>query len=229
MLRAIIFDLDGVVADSHPAHKRAWSELLASLGRIVSAQDLEYVVEGRKRDEIMRHFLGELTREQLGEYGTRKDSLFAHYSADLQPVAGVGEFLEQVRAAGIVTALASSAGRRRVEANLEQLGLAAYFQFVVTGDDVIRGKPDPALFTMAAKELRVSSEETLVCEDAVNGVQAAKAAGMKCLAITSPGREMVLKAAGADKIVRDFTHIPLDELGRLFADAAQSHAAASSG
>lgn len=227
MLRAIIFDLDGVIADSHPAHKLAWSELLSSLGRTVSPQELEYVVEGRKRDEIMRHFLGELPQEQVRECGVRKDALFRRYSADLKAIRGVREFVDGVSSAGIAIALASSAGRRRVEANLSHLGLASYFPVVVTGDDVVKGKPDPALFIMAARELNIPPYETLVCEDAVNGVQAAKAAGMKCLGIASSGdRELVLKAAGADKILRDFTQASLADLRLLFPKTAQTHAAA---
>jgi beta-phosphoglucomutase len=228
MLRAIIFDLDGVVADSHSAHKRAWGELLASLGRIVSPQELEYVVEGRKREEIMSHFLGKLSHEEASEFGIRKDALFTKYSSDLRPVHGVGEFIEEVRAAGTAIAVASSAGRKRVETNLRQLGLASHFPVVVTGDDVVKGKPDPALFSMAARELNIRPEETLVCEDAVNGVEAAKSAGMKCLAIACPGREAVLKAARADKIVADFTQVSLAELRLLFASTPQSRAAAAS-
>lgn len=225
MLGAIIFDLDGVLADSHPAHKQAWSELLSSLGLNISPEELEYVVEGRKRDEIMRHFLGKLSNEQIREYGLKKDSLFTKYSSGLQTIPGVREFVGEVHAAGIATAVASSAGRKRVEANLRQLGISDYFPVVITGDDVINGKPDPALFIKAAERLNLPSEETLVCEDAVNGVQAAKAAGMKCLAIASAGREMMLSGAGADKIIRDFSSLALDELRTLFESPERSHAA----
>jgi beta-phosphoglucomutase len=227
MLRAIIFDLDGVVAESHAAHKQAWGELLSSIGRTVSAQELEYVVEGRKRDEIMRHFLGDLSQEQIRDYGIRKDASFRKYSADLKAVRGVREFIDGISSTRIAMALASSAGRKRVESNLRQLGLTSHFQVVITGDDVVKGKPDPALFIMAASELNIPTHETLVCEDAVNGIQAAKAAGMKCLGIASSGeRELVLKAAGADKILRDFTQASLADLRLLFSTAAQLHAAA---
>jgi beta-phosphoglucomutase len=124
--------------------------------------------------------------------------------------------------------LASSAGRKRVEANLRQLGLTAYFQAVISGDDVVKGKPNPALFLMAADALKVSPREALVCEDAVNGVQAAKAAGMRCLAIAScRERETMLKAAGADQVASDFTCVSLHDLRTLFAVGEQSHAAAA--
>lgn len=225
MLRAIIFDLDGVVAESHPAHKQAWGELLISLGRTVSPQELDYVVEGRKRDEILRHFLGQLDEQQIRDYGMKKDCLFSRHSAHLKPVPGVCEFIQQVQDAGLGIALASSAGRKRVESNLRQLGLFHYFKILITGDDVVRGKPDPALFNIAAHKLNVSACETLVCEDAVNGVQAAKTAGMKCLAIASPGRAEVLKATGADKVAPDFTNVSLHELRLLFAAPGASYAA----
>ncbi len=226
MLRAIIFDLDGVIADSHPTHKQAWSELLSSLGQNISPEQLEYVVEGRKRDEILRHFLGKLSNEQIREYGLKKDSLFMKYSSGLQTIPGVREFIAEVHASRTAMAVASSAGPKRVEANLRQLGISDYFPVVITGDDVINGKPDPALFIKAAERLNVSAGETLVCEDAVNGVQAAKTAGMKCLAIASPGREMMLSAAGADKVIGDFSRLSLHELRMLFESPGRSHAAA---
>lgn len=225
MLRTIIFDLDGVLADSHPAHKKAWGELLGSVGQTVSAQELEYVVEGRKRDEIMRHFLGELSNEQIREYGLKKDSLFAKYSSDLQPIAGVRNFINAVHTAGIAMAVASSAGRKRVESNLRHLKLSQFFSAVITGDDVIKGKPDPALFIQAEERLNIAPEGILVCEDAVNGVQAAKAAGMKCLGIASAAREVLLKAAGADRIACDFTKVSLADVESLFDSHRRSHTA----
>lgn len=225
MLRAIIFDLDGVVADSHPAHKQAWSELLSSLGRTISPEQLEYVVEGRKRDEILRHFVGALSEEHIREYGRRKDSLFKKYSSDLKLVPGVREFIQEAHSANIAIGLASSAGRNRVESNLRQLGIADYFQVAITGDDVVQGKPDPALFIKAAEGLNIPREGVLVCEDAVNGVHAAKAAGMRCLGIASPGREVALEAAGADTIVRDFRNVSLRDLAVLFEPHSRSYTA----
>ena len=80
-----------------------------------------------------------------------------------------------------------------------------------------KGKPDPAIFCRAAEAMGVSPSGILVCEDAVNGVQAAKRAGMKCLGIAAPDRALLLYKAGADKIAADFTEVRLDELRGLFA------------
>jgi beta-phosphoglucomutase len=216
MLQGLIFDLDGVVVDSHPAHLCAWKSLLSSLGKQVPQHDLEFVLEGQKREDILRRFLGELTEEQLEDYGARKEALFKDSARDMKPVSGVLEFLQQAAAEGLPMALASSASRTRVEYTLEQFRLAESFRVIVTGSDVAKGKPDPALFQAAADGMGIEPGSILVCEDAVNGVEAAKIAGMRCLAIAANGRTPLLQKAGADKIVPDFTATSLTELRGLF-------------
>ncbi len=216
MLRAIIFDLDGVIIDSHPMHKQAWKIFLSSIGKEVTEQDLEFVVEGQKREAILRHFLGELTPQQVKHYGALKDALSKDALPELKTVSGLDRFLEQIKKSELPIALASSASRGRVEFVLDRLNLRSSFRFIVTGDDVDRGKPDPMIFRIAAEGLRVEARNILVCEDAINGVEAAKAAGMKCLAIAANGRGPILDKAGADLIVPDFTAVNLQELNKLF-------------
>jgi HAD superfamily hydrolase (TIGR01509 family) len=216
MLRAVIFDLDGVIVDSHPAHKQAWKAFLNSVGKEVTEQELEFVVEGQKRDAILRHFLGDLTLQQVKHYGALKDALLKDSLSEPKTVNGVDRFLEQIREAGLPMALASSASRSRVEFVLDRLNLKSDFQVVLTGDDVERGKPDPMIFCMTAVGLEVEACDILVCEDSVNGVEAARAAGMKCLAIAVNGRGPVLQKAGANLIAPDFTAMNLEELRQLF-------------
>src|SRR5215472_7478241 len=216
MLRGIIFDLDGVLIDSHPAHMRAWKLFLSSLGREVSDEELEVVLEGQTRDDILRHFLGELTDQQVRQYGARKEALFRNSVPEIKITAGLPEFLRQTATSGLAMALASSGSRARVEYLVKELGFREYFPAIITGDDVTTGKPDPAIFNLTAKRMGVDSREILVCEDAVNGIHAAKLAGMKCLAIATNGRGPILEKAGADKIVPDFTSVGLEELKKLF-------------
>jgi len=113
-------------------------------------------------------------------------------------------------------ALASSASRRRATYMLEQLNLKERFQVIVTGDDVKKGKPDPSIFQLAADGLEVDPAHILVCEDGVSGVEGAKAAGMKCLAIAPNGRGPLMAEAGADRVVVDFSEASLDDLRGLF-------------
>jgi HAD superfamily hydrolase (TIGR01509 family) len=219
MLRGVIFDLDGVVVDSHPAHKRAWKRLLAGLYKTITEQEMEFVVEGHKRSEILLHFLGDLTDEQIASYGELKERLFKQADLELKTIPGFDQFFQQIEDAKLACAVASSAGRARVESTLLRLNLTNRFHAVVAGDDVANGKPNPDIFHLAASRLRLSQDEVLVCEDAVNGVYAAKAAGMRCLALATQGREHLLQKAGADTVVADFSTVRLDQLQKLFTRA----------
>jgi beta-phosphoglucomutase len=216
MLRGVIFDMDGVVVDSHPAHKRAWQMLLLSLQKPVSGAELEFVVEGHKRSEILRHFLGDLTEEEAARHGAAKEKFFEGTSTEIKTIHGFDKFFQQVEDAGLICGLASSAGRSRVERTLQHLNLKRRFHTVVAGDDVTNGKPDPAIFQLAASHMQLSNSEVIVCEDAVSGVHAARKAGMKCLALATPGRAKMLLEAGADHVVPDFSHVSLGQLQHLF-------------
>lgn len=228
MLKGIIFDLDGVILDSHPAHKKAWRALLRSLGRNVSEQQLEFVLEGHKREQILRHFLGELSEEEVRRYGALKDKYFADVAHEVGPVAGVLDFVGEAEAAGLALAVGTSAGRRRTEEMLERLGLRSRLGAIITGDEVRAGKPDPAVFQTAAQALGIAAGHTLVCEDAVAGVQAAKRAGMKCLAIAANGRRALLEQAGTDWVVQDFTQTTLEKIAALFATKSIGRSACAS-
>ncbi|HET9166875.1 MAG TPA: HAD family phosphatase [Candidatus Angelobacter sp.] len=201
----MIFDLDGVIVDSHPVHRQAWKAFLQSVGKNVSEHDLEFILEGAKRDDILRHYLGELTGEQLVEYGKQKDAAFHVLGKEMHVVDGVLEFIAGLESANIPIALGSSAHRKRVEYTLEKLQLRHRFAAIVTGDDVAIGKPDPAIFHKAADAWNAPPHCILVCEDSVNGVAAAKNAGMKCLGIGNKQREPRLRSAGADQVIPNFT------------------------
>jgi beta-phosphoglucomutase len=216
MLKGIIFDLDGVIVDSHSAHKKAWRALLSSQGREVEETELDFVVEGHRREEILTHFFGELSDEQLQRYGALKRRLFAQVAHEVNAVEGVLEFVQTAVDGGLALAIGTSAGRRRAEETLKSFGLRSHFRAVITGDDVRAGKPNPAVFLRAAEGLGIAPEDLLVCEDAVFGVQAAKSAGMKCLGIAANGRRALLERAGADWVVQDFGNIRLHELQAEF-------------
>ncbi len=204
MLSAIIFDMDGVVIDSHPVHKKSWSLFLQSVGKEVSEEDLDFVLEGTKREDILRHFLGDLDADQLHEYGLRKEALFRQQAISIQPIPGVTAFIQSVTSSGLLAALASSGSKTRVHYILDHLSVKEKFRVIVTGDDVKNGKPDPSVFRLAAERLGVEPSEALVFEDAIAGVQAAKSAGMKCIGVAQGSRTQLLRAAGADRVIPDF-------------------------
>jgi HAD superfamily hydrolase (TIGR01509 family) len=216
MLGGVIFDFDGVIVDSHPVHMQAWKTFLLSKGKHVNHADLFFVREGAKREEILRHFFGELTAEQISSYGAEKDKLFQARASEVKLVRGFAEFLLQLEAVALPRAVATSGSRRRVEHALEAFNIRDRFCAVVTGNEVDKGKPDPALFLLAAQALQVEPSRILVCEDAVAGVVAAKSAGMKCIGIAANGRKSILTQAGADLVVNDFIDTSLDDVRSLF-------------
>lgn len=202
--------------DSHAAHKKAWRGLLTALGHEVDEAALEFVVEGRKRAEILRYFLGDASEEDVRRYGAWKDELFCKAAHEIKMLPRVSDFVQAAKAEGLALAVGTSAGRRRAQETLERFGLASHFAAIVTGDDVRQGKPDPAIFLRAAEGLGIAPGHLLVCEDAVPGVQAAKAAGMKCLGIAANGRRALLESTGADWVVEDFMQVSLEHVRTEF-------------
>lgn len=216
MLKGVVFDFDGVIVDSHAVHLRAWRKFLESVGTSVSEEQLQFVLDGRKRDEILCHFLGNLDSEKMLEYGHQKEQIFRSEAADVQVIKGLLTFLEDLEDAQVLLSIASSGSRSRVEFLLGRLALRQRFQVIVTGDEVDSGKPNPALFLKAAQDLHIDPSELIALEDASSGVRAAKAAGMKCVGIAQADRAPVLLDAGADHVVPDFGCLSFVELKEVF-------------
>jgi HAD superfamily hydrolase (TIGR01509 family) len=216
MIRGFVFDMDGVLIDSHPVHRRAWRRFLASVGRATTERELDFILDGRKREEILRYFFPDISPEQIAEYGIRKNEMLREIGDEMQPVPGVVGFLDELREAGIRMALATSASRHRAEVTLMELGLTGYFSLIVTGDDVDAGKPDPAIYRLAAERLQELPQHLLAVEDAVAGIKSARAASMRCMGVASEEHAYALRAAGADPVIPDFRELSVAELTLAF-------------
>jgi beta-phosphoglucomutase len=216
MLEAAIFDMDGVIVDSHPIHKKAWRKFLELQGKSASEEDLNFIMDGRKRDEILRHFLGDLSDERIRVLGHEKEQLFKEEAAELKTISGLVGFLDQLTASQIKLGVASSGSSGRVTYVLDALQLRTYFETVVTGDHVISGKPDPSIFRLACLNLRVATTNALIFEDSFSGIHAAKAAGSKCIGVATNGVVPKLLEAGADAIIPDFSAVSVDSMRQLF-------------
>ena len=212
MLRGVIFDMDGVIVDSHPTHRLAWRNFLLTVGKAVSEQDLDFILDGRKREEILRHFLGDLSAEQVEEYGNQKDDMLRVLEPAVAAVPGVLHLLGDLCDAGIKLGLATSANARRTQGTLQRLGIESCFSAIATGCDVDAGKPDPAIYRLVAERLALPPGDLLAVEDAVSGIQAARSAGMKCVAIATNGRREALLNAGALFVLPSFLDVTLSEL-----------------
>jgi len=186
-MRSAIFDMDGVLADSEPLICAAASEMFRERGLAVCAADFDpFVGAGENR------YIGGVAEKyglalDLAAAKARTYELYLQMvPGKLQVFPGAFELVTACRAAGWPCAIASSADRIKVDANLRKIGLPIEtWQAVVTAEDVERRKPDPALFLKAAGRLGVPPADCTVIEDAVNGVAAAKAAGMRCVAVAT--------------------------------------------
>jgi beta-phosphoglucomutase len=211
-LRGVIFDMDGVIVDSHSVHRQAWRLFFGTLGRQVPEAELDFILDGRKRDEILRHFLGDCRQPELEEFGRRKDCIFRQMHHEIAPVPGVVRLVHELHGNGMVLGLATSASRSRAHSTLIQLGLLDCFRAVLTGEDVLLGKPDATIYRLARERIEIAAERLLAVEDAISGIRAAVGAGIGCLGVALHELAENLTAAGAIHVVHDFESISVQDL-----------------
>jgi beta-phosphoglucomutase len=215
---AVIWDVDGTLVDTAEQHFRAWVDLCRDLGRDFTRADFAATF-GRRNPEIIRYLFGErFDAATIDDLGYRKEELYkaaARQGVSLLP--GVRELLEGLLAAGFRQAIGSSAPRGNVDLILEMTGSARFFSAIASAEDTQRGKPDPQVFLVAAEKVDVPPPRCVVMEDAVAGVQAAKAGGMKCVGVTFVGHhpDESLRRAGADLVVKTLTEVSVETVRRL--------------
>lgn len=216
---AIIWDVDGTLVDTAEQHFRAWSKLAAELNQPFTRADFAATF-GKRNPEILRQlFFPDATDERCRELGDRKEDLYRASVREegTQLLPGVAALLDGFAAAGCPQAVGSSAPPGNLDLLLGVTGIRRYFTAVVSGDDVKRGKPDPEVFLMAAAKLGASPAKCVVFEDAVAGVEAARAGGMRCVAVTFVGHHPAdkLRAAGADIVVGSLAEVTVPQVVAL--------------
>lgn len=196
MTTAVLFDVDGVLVDSLPAHFLAFQQLGEQLGVPFTREMLDRTL-GQHNGRIFPMWLGnQVASERFGDLADQKEALYRSLAAtELQAIEGAVELVKALHQAGLPLAVGSSGPRLNVELAIRVLGLAPYFDVVITGDDVTRGKPAPDIFLLAAQRLGVDPATCVVVEDAEQGVQAALAAGMRVIAVTTSLPAVRLQAA----------------------------------
>ena len=216
---AIIFDMDGVLVDSSPFHLRKWMDLLQARGIPFDEQELRMIVLGPANDVIFRRFLGDhLTPEKLSELGEELDANFRREIGPHPPaIAGVRRFIEACHIQGIAMAVASAAIANNVKFLISALGLQDYFREILAVDATTHPKPHPEIYLKTAEKLGVDSAACVVFEDSYVGIEAAKRAGMKCVAIASTfSAEDLRRETRADLILPNFEAVSLQTLHDLF-------------
>lgn len=227
-VRAVIFDMDGVLIDSHPTHRTAWRQFLSLMGKDVSEVELAFILDGHRRTEILRHFFGELEEKELQEYGRRKDEIFRGFEREIEPVRGVQDFIQDLGRRGIALAIATSASEIRTFSTIERMGLGGRFEAVITASDVAEGKPNPAVYRLACERMSLDPRHGLAFDDAGAGVIAARMAGMRCIGVASNGLSISLLKAGAEQVIPHFEGFVFDSLANSARAESRDPAATSS-
>ena len=203
----MIFDLDGVLIHSMPMHLLAWRRYLESFG--MSSGELEHLMHGKRNPELIRELFGpDLADDVVFEHGAAKERLFRQLlleaGAAAYRVPGLMEFLERYKQ--IPKAIGSNAEPANIDFVLDQFGLRPYFQAIVDGQQVERPKPFPDIYLKAAAQLNFPPRDCVVFEDSPTGVEAARAAGMRVVAVETTPTEFT----GVDLTVKDFLDPKLD-------------------
>ncbi|QPC45919.1 HAD family hydrolase [Mangrovibacillus cuniculi] len=187
MIKAIIFDFDGLIIDTETIWYEAFKQVVEQKHKKELTIERFSTCIGTGNN-VLEAAIRELVGESL-EFDKMEEASFALYKELLlHPVLrdGVLDYLQEAKANGIRIALASSSSRSWIEGYLQQLGILEYFEVINTKNDVKNVKPDPELYLKTLKDCNLSAKEAVVFEDSLNGLRAAKAAGITCVVVPNP-------------------------------------------
>lgn len=194
--KAVIFDLDGVLVDTGKFHRQSWYDLAEKEGFRMT-DEFFYETFGMQNNQILPRLARRpLTADEIDRLSDWKEQRYRDLAAGgLRPLEGVPDLIKNLKENGFLLAVGSSTPRKNIDFIIEQLHLADVFDAEVSSEDVTRGKPAPDTFLKAAEKLDVPTRRCAVVEDAVAGIQSAKAAGMAVVAVTTTRKRSVLTQA----------------------------------
>lgn len=216
---AVLWDMDGTLVDTAEHHFHAWVRICKEYGKEFTRADFTATF-GKRNPEIIDYlFDGKIQGPDADKLGHQKEEYYRAESTKtgIELLPGVLNLLKSLNELGAKQAIGSSAPRGNLELILKLTGIGKYMQAMVGMEDTQRGKPDPQVFLIGAEKLKIQPQNSVVVEDAIAGVQAAKAGGMKCIAVSFVGHhsEEKLKSAGADRIVKTLSELDGDDFYKL--------------
>ena len=202
---AVLWDLDGTLCDSAELHYQSWVTALGEHGISFDRQTFARSF-GMNNTGVIRDLLGDPAPELIDQISGRKETVYLQsLPGNLHALPGVEDWLRRLHSQGIPMAIASSAPMKNIMITLEALGLQGFFNAIVSVAGR-PGKPDPLVFLEAAQRLGMPVDRCIVIEDAISGVEAARRAGMKCIAVTTTNSAEALQAA--DMVVERLDMLP---------------------
>lgn len=213
----VIFDMDGVIVHSNPAHKKAIQIFCEKHGQNVSQDFLETRLYGRTNKEWIPELFGDISPDTLKKLADEKEQLFRDlFTPEDHVVEGIHTFLEELNSQDIPLAVATSAPGENADYILSQLSIEEYFDTVLDSSDVSKGKPDPEVYLKAAKALGKRPEHCFVFEDSVSGVQAGLRSGANVVGVTTTHTADEL--SNCHLVIQNFKGLTLEKLLGLKAE-----------
>ncbi len=204
-VNAAIFDLDGTLIDNNSYHLQSWLQYLKDMNREMSEEEYKSRVNGRTNKDVIEYiYQRQMDDEEALKYAHEKEAIYRKlYAPHIKPVKGLLELLEKLRSLSIPMAIATSGIQVNIDFLFEHIPIRSYFDVIVNSAHITKGKPDPEIYIKTAELLKVSPADCLVFEDAVVGINSAKAAGMKVVGVLTT--HTAAELSGADVLIKDFS------------------------
>ncbi|MGA7933620.1 MAG: HAD-IA family hydrolase [Kovacikia sp.] len=203
-LIALLFDLDGTMANTDPVHYRAWGELLREFGLEIDEAFYKNRISGRLNPEIVRDLLPQLSEKDGQQFIERKEARFRQLAPQLAPLNGLSRLIDWAELRGLKQAVVTNAPSENVYHTLKSLRLETQFDQIVIAENLGIGKPDPAPYRHALKQFGLVPAQAVAFEDSPSGVRSAVGAGIPTVGIASTQDPQILYAVGAVLVVPDF-------------------------
>jgi HAD superfamily hydrolase (TIGR01509 family) len=210
MLKALLFDLDGTLAQTNSVHHSTWVKVLEPHGYDVTWDFYRDRISGRLAPEIVTDLLPDLSDEDAQEMAEQKEAQFREQAGDLKPLPGLLELIEKGQERGMGIALVTNAPKENVLVVLDILGLDDTFEPVILAEEIGVSKPDPAPYQAALEALNVSAGEAVAFEDSPSGIASSVDAGIPTVGIASTHEPEELEKLGVDLVAQDFADPKLE-------------------
>lgn len=210
MLKALLFDLDGTLAQTNSVHHSTWVKVLEPHGYDVTWDFYRDRISGRLAPEIVTDLLPDLSDEEAQEMAEQKEAQFREQAGDLKPLPGLLELIEKGQERGMGIALVTNAPKENVLVVLDILGLDDTFEPVILAEEIGVSKPDPAPYQAALEALNVSAGEAVAFEDSPSGIASSVDAGIPTVGIASTHEPEELEKLGVDLVAQDFADPKLE-------------------
>jgi beta-phosphoglucomutase family hydrolase len=213
---AAIFDMDGTMVDNTPYHFKTWQTLYKKYGiGDLSEETYKTEISGVPIMDTVRSLFPDADEETLKSLVREKEQLYQEiYTPFIAPINGLENLLTELKDGGVKLAMASSASWDDIDFVLSHVKVRQYFDVIIDGNRVSKGKPNPQIFLKAAADLHMRPEDCIVFEDSMAGIKAGNAAGMKVIGITTAHPADKLKPTSLT--INDYTELSLQKLQALF-------------